>query len=387
MRTVCLLFICLPWRLLSQPENLVLNPGFEIEKSGSRYPACSYAANQQMFDEALEGWQTYGGMTPDYVIWEGNEFGDCFFPKPHSGNRAVGFISYLPAVDLGRIYDYHEYIRGQLRFPLEPGKPYRVEWFIQQADAIAVDHLQILYGEKQDIIPVSAGNLGICFLYNDPRWLPKESFKPQVVFRDPIVTGSGEWKHLQATFVPDRAYLFFVIGNFYKDEHTRTSQGDPESVSAFNREQAGFSEKKKRIGYYLIDDIRVTQTEMPSAKTAITETLIEKRIYTFKNVHFETAKWDLLPPALPELSALAEYLLENPDLIAEIAGHTDNIGSEADNNILSENRAKSVCQYLIFKGVPEERIIYTGYGESQPVESNETDWGRAANRRVECRLR
>ncbi len=70
----------------------------------------------------------------------------------------------------------------------------------------------------------------------------------------------------------------------------------------------------------------------------------------------------------------------------DIDGHTDNVGSDALNQTLSENRAASVKAYLASKGVDESRLLSTGYGEKQPVADNKTAAGRAKNRRVELKL-
>ena len=67
----------------------------------------------------------------------------------------------------------------------------------------------------------------------------------------------------------------------------------------------------------------------------------------------------------------------------QIAGHTDNVGSYKANIRLSKNRAQRVTNYLIEKGIEEDRIVAVGYGSSRPIASNETDEGKAENRRVE----
>ena len=111
-----------------------------------------------------------------------------------------------------------------------------------------------------------------------------------------------------------------------------------------------------------------------------------KKRYTFRNVNFETAKWDLLPPALPELDGLAVFLVENPKVKVEIGGHTDDVGNDADNQALSQNRAESVANYLITKGIAPSRISHKGYGESLPIAPNNSAASRLQNRRVECRI-
>ena len=78
-----------------------------------------------------------------------------------------------------------------------------------------------------------------------------------------------------------------------------------------------------------------------------------------------------------------KFLVENPTLKISIQGHTDNIGSDEDNLLLSENRSGAVYNHLIQRGISIDRLDYKGFGESKPVESNETEDGRARNRRTE----
>jgi outer membrane protein OmpA-like peptidoglycan-associated protein len=74
---------------------------------------------------------------------------------------------------------------------------------------------------------------------------------------------------------------------------------------------------------------------------------------------------------------------KNPGLKIEIGGHTDNTGGDEKNRLLSENRAKNVYDYLIAKGVAEDRLTYKGYGSTKPVAPNTTPEGKAKNRRTE----
>jgi outer membrane protein OmpA-like peptidoglycan-associated protein len=106
----------------------------------------------------------------------------------------------------------------------------------------------------------------------------------------------------------------------------------------------------------------------------------------FKNVLFESGSATLLPVSFDELDRLAELLTKVSGLQVDIAGHTDNVGGDATNQQLSENRAVSVKTYLIEQGIDEGRITTSGYGKSKPVASNDTEEGRAKNRRTTFRL-
>ena len=100
-------------------------------------------------------------------------------------------------------------------------------------------------------------------------------------------------------------------------------------------------------------------------------------------IYFDIGKAVLKPQSFRSLNALVEFLNEYPNVIVEIGGHTDNTGSVAVNQRLSEARAKSVADYIIGMGIPKERITSKGYGLSKPKASNATAKGRAENRRVE----
>jgi len=103
-------------------------------------------------------------------------------------------------------------------------------------------------------------------------------------------------------------------------------------------------------------------------------------------VTFHFAKYDLKPQFYPALNTVAATLKEYNQTIVEVSGHTDSIGSDAANQTLSERRANAVAGYLMGQGVQRERLEIVGMGERYPVASNDTDSGRALNRRVEIRL-
>jgi outer membrane protein OmpA-like peptidoglycan-associated protein len=102
-----------------------------------------------------------------------------------------------------------------------------------------------------------------------------------------------------------------------------------------------------------------------------------------KNIQFETGKYELLSESYIELDKLILMLLENPKLQVQIIGHTDNIGKENDNQLLSSQRAKVVVDYLIGKKISAERLASKGLGAQVPLADNQTEQGRALNRRTE----
>jgi len=82
------------------------------------------------------------------------------------------------------------------------------------------------------------------------------------------------------------------------------------------------------------------------------------------------------------LNKVAKTMVDNPEIVVEIQGHTDSVGSRVSNLKLSQARAESVAKYLIAKGVAVERITTKGFGPDQPVASNDTAEGRQQNRRI-----
>jgi len=114
---------------------------------------------------------------------------------------------------------------------------------------------------------------------------------------------------------------------------------------------------------------------------------IEKgEIMVLKNIFFETASAKLLKESQSELNKLVELMQKNKVLKIEVGGHTDNVGSDESNLKLAQNRAKSVVDYLISKGISEQRLTSKGYGSKMPIEDNSSEEGRAKNRRTEFKV-
>jgi len=105
-----------------------------------------------------------------------------------------------------------------------------------------------------------------------------------------------------------------------------------------------------------------------------------------RNVFFNSAKWDIKADSYAELDRLVALLSDIPSLKIEISGHTDNVGSVSFNELLSQRRADEVVSYLVGKGVDKKRLSAKGYGQSRPVDSNNTAEGRALNRRTEFEI-
>lgn len=139
----------------------------------------------------------------------------------------------------------------------------------------------------------------------------------------------------------------------------------------------GFHEETFDIGLQGLDDIEHTFALAP----------IEKGFtFILDNLFFATNKTDILPQSEPTLEELFRILTENPTIRVRITGHTDSVGSDEDNQILSEGRAASVKQSMIDRGIDPDRMETEGKGESMPIATNDTEEGRQLNRRVEVTI-
>lgn len=114
-----------------------------------------------------------------------------------------------------------------------------------------------------------------------------------------------------------------------------------------------------------------------------TKPIKQKLKDVFDNLVFEFNKDVIKPTSYSYLDELADVMIQEPTWKLQIIGHTDNKGSEEYNLDLSTRRANSVKKYLIYKGVKEEVITSEGKGETEPIDTNDTEQGREKNRRVE----
>ncbi len=124
-------------------------------------------------------------------------------------------------------------------------------------------------------------------------------------------------------------------------------------------------------------------TAMPFVKDIPLSKIEKGNKVVLKNIFFETNSYVLKEQSKTELEKLISFLNNNSTVNIEIGGHTDNVGSAEANKVLSNNRAKSVYDYLIANKINESRLSFKGYGEDKPIATNDTEQGRAKNRRTE----
>ncbi|WP_372642716.1 OmpA family protein [Ancylomarina sp.] len=142
-------------------------------------------------------------------------------------------------------------------------------------------------------------------------------------------------------------------------------------------------------GYLFYSDHFQMKTGMddhPQKKDIALQAIQVGKEVILNNIFFETDSWEIKSESESELNSLCEFLILNKSISVEISGHTDNTGSETKNISLSENRAKAVYSALIVKGIPENRLSFKGYASSKPIGDNNSEKGKAINRRTEFKV-
>ncbi len=142
------------------------------------------------------------------------------------------------------------------------------------------------------------------------------------------------------------------------------------------------------VGYTLDKQIKELKESTAGSGVDITEADDGQSILVNlpDNVTFDVGSYTLKPQFRSTLDTIAQSMNQYPNSLIDVYGHTDSTGSEQFNQTLSENRARTVANYLISRGVSSARIRSQGFGETMPIDSNDTESGRARNRRVEIKI-
>ncbi|MDR2009394.1 MAG: OmpA family protein [Bacteroidales bacterium] len=151
-------------------------------------------------------------------------------------------------------------------------------------------------------------------------------------------------------------------------------------------EDEGYLMVVKKEGYNFTSSLIEPEEEIFETTQVVdfeVKPIEEGKTVELNDIYFATASYEIDKKSYSVLNSFIEFLNENPNISIEIRGHTDNTGSLQTNMILSDNRAKAVYNYLINNGINVARLSYKGYGPNIPVASNDTESGRAKNRRTE----
>jgi outer membrane protein OmpA-like peptidoglycan-associated protein/Tol biopolymer transport system component len=204
-----------------------------------------------------------------------------------------------------------------------------------------------------------------------------------VTYLKGVVYDKNTGKKLKAKFELTDLSTEKVVFESYSDQITGEFMVSlpTEKNYALNVSKDGYlfySENFTLTGVY--DKTKPYEKDIPLQPLAVGEVVV------LKNIFFDFDKTDLKPESEVELQKLIEMLRKNVKMKIEISGHTDNKGTADYNQKLSENRSKAVYNYLIEKGIDKTRLSYKGYGMIKPIDTNDTEDGRANNRRTEFKV-
>jgi OmpA-OmpF porin, OOP family len=355
--------------------NLVPNPSFEDRKPNVSLPKDD-ADGSAAFRLTIADWLSPTYTTPDWIIIPQSKVAEAkrkgqATNEAHTGFKMVGILTHNPKSE--RSDTYREYIQVKLTTPTKPNKEYYFEFWacIDHNSKFASNNLGIFLSPA----PITRNDAG-------NKWAPILDIVPDKNHSDVINEKKREWVRISGTVTPTSSCNFLIIGNFF--DNNATIMKEINSAGIFEN------------SYYLIDDVALHEVKPeppkaepePEPEVIPPPTLAEEPMEVGKkieldHVYFETAKWKLLEQSSTQLDELVVLMSKHPTMEIEIGGHTDSRGSDSDNQKLSENRTRSVYEYLIGKGVDKTRMAYKGYGEKQPKTDNDTEEGRAQNRRVE----
>ena len=199
------------------------------------------------------------------------------------------------------------------------------------------------------------------------------------------------------------AKKLILVGNVYdkKTEQLVSAKvdialkGDRKTNQSFRAEGGRFEKEIPKLGWYFVsasaegyinanDSISIDDDGLsPFTRDLYLQPIEVGVTVRLKNIYFDFDKTTLKKESFIELNKVVEFLKENPSVEIEIAGHTDSKGADDYNVNLSQGRSQSVVDYIVSQGIQSFRLAAHGYGEALPIDNNETEAGRANNRRVD----
>ncbi|HEY0744136.1 MAG TPA: OmpA family protein [Chryseosolibacter sp.] len=228
-------------------------------------------------------------------------------------------------------------------------------------------------------------------------FLPKEeTFKVPTIYSDTTI-------NVEILLTPV-AKTLMLTGNVYDSKTekliiapklTISARGDKRGGSSAGISQGRYEKTIPKLGWYIISASAEGYLNTTDSVSADSEdrSPFTKDIYLqpieigvtvrLKNIYFDFDKTTLKKESFVELNKVVAFLKENSTVEIEIAGHTDNKGSDEYNATLSQGRSQAVVDYIISQGIDSSRLTAHGYGESKPIDTNDTADGQANNRRVE----
>ncbi len=324
--------------LLSHPlftQNLIPNSSFEKHYSTPRTLNKSGAA----FTKSIPHWFAPNQASTDLItpLFK-SEIVNLI--KAQEGKNVVGLLL--------NSQKWAEYVGIELPQKLEKGKQYYFECWL----AIPDGYKEIEKGQSVSL----NDNFGL--LYGDNLYFTNTqaiNAKPQVT-HSTLELEPAKWTKFKAVFTAEKESQFLYFGQFC-----------PQNI-----------EEPFARGYFFVDNF-LLEPFFDISQAFKPPQLIKDSL---NNIFFETNKSILKESAFDALNHALRFLKAHPDLKVKINGHTDNRGEDFHNMVLSKARAEAVKNYFVKKGIPENRLLATGYGATSPLSDNGTPEGRQQNRRV-----
>jgi OOP family OmpA-OmpF porin len=231
---------------------------------------------------------------------------------------------------------------------------------------------------------------------NAQEFLPKtETFKVPTLYNDTTI-------NIEILLTPVAKKLM-LVGTVYdrKTEKVINAKlsinlkGDRRTALSTDAVDGKYEQAVPKLGWYVItanaegylnatDSVSIDNAEnTPVTKDIYLQPIEVGVTVRLKNIYFAFDKTELKKESFVELNKVVEFLNQNASVEIEISGHTDNKGSDEYNENLSQGRSQSVVNYLVSQGIDSGRLTAHGYGESKPIDTNDTEEGQANNRRVE----
>lgn len=347
-------------------EDLISNGGFESKKW------CPSDYTQSELKTLKNWWQANAGTPDHFDLCAGN--GSSGVPKNMFGSQLAlegdaygGMVLYSSSKP-----NYREYLQTELKRPLVAGEWICVEWWVCAADEarLITDGLGVAF-TAEAIKKVGEGRLDLVPNVSNPLLH--------------MLSDRWSWLRLSDAFEASGGERFVTIGNFLA----------PEKLRVMERQDA--STPDNNWAYVYIDDIRIRPVIKPEDCSCLNATIREQttdppwQSYQRNHVRWDAVLFDFDSFELNELAkgqieAVAAEMRDNRFLVIEVNGHTDWVGSDGYNLVLSERRAQTVLSALQERGVDPNRLKLSWHGSTKPVAENDSELGRQQNRRVDFEL-
>ncbi|NOZ47359.1 MAG: OmpA family protein [Chlorobi bacterium] len=369
--------------LIIKCQNLIPNGGFE------KFINCPETYTEYSSQNIINNWIIPAPGTPDYF----NECSNvCGIPtnwvgesNTHTGKGYIGLMTRF-SFNGEQLENKREYLQTKLLKKLKKDELYLVKFYTKSASSA-------LY--YTDAIGIYLGNTPI----TKTGW---SNFfaKPQIRnLKGRILNNKNFWTEICVLYKAKGDEEYLTIGNFEDNQSTLWEKAKPEEL---------WYGELHEFAYYYIDDVSLVKVENDSAcnceepifnqlahnyfariifnKRILGDTLVYNQDLIMNKVYFDFNKSELKPESYESLDFLITLLNKNNWQELTLSGYTDSVGTEDYNYTLSLERAKSVRNYLIQKGIEVSKINYKGMGSRNPVSTFPGNYTRAMNRRVEIRI-